>query len=132
MEYTKISIKGVTGNKESIKKQKDNVEVIIQNKIVKIGKVDQYDKVECDIILGNYFLQQFSIYQQTIYTIIFKTPCNHGIRVPRIFKPFRINYGQNAKKWKIEKINTSITYKVTIHDTYEKLKEKFSNNPLKY
>ena len=26
----------------------------------------------------------------------------------------------------------SITYKVTIHDTYEKLKENFSNNPLKY
>ena len=63
-EDTKISIKGVIGNKESIKKQKENiVEVIIYNKIVKIGKVYQYDKIECDIILRNNFLQQFSIYQ---------------------------------------------------------------------
>ena len=30
------------------------------------------------------------------------------------------------------RINTSITYKVTIHVTYEKLKEIFSNDPLKY
>ena len=31
-----------------------------------------------------------------------------------------------------KKKNTSITYKVTIHDTCEKLKENFSDNPLKY
>ena len=74
---TKISIKGVTGKKEKNFKAERNVEIIIQNKIVKIGKVYQYDKIECDIILGNDFLQQFSIYQQTIYTIMFKTPCNH-------------------------------------------------------
>ena len=63
---------------------------------------------------------------------MFKTPCNHWIKVPRILKPFRINYDQNAQKRRKEKINTSITYKVTIHDTCEKLKENFSNNPLKY
>ena len=102
---------------------------MIQNKIVKIGKVYQYDNIECDIILGNDFLQQFSIYHQTIYTIMFKTPCNHWIRVSRILKPFRINYDQNAKKLRIEKINISITYKITVNDTCEKLKENFSNNP---
>ena len=31
-----------------------------------------------------------------------------------------------------KKINTFIPYKVTVHDTCEKLKENFSNNPLKY
>ena len=31
-------------------------------------------------------------HQQTIYTIILKTPCDHWIRVPRILKPFKINY----------------------------------------
>ena len=108
------------------------MEIMIHNKIVKIGKVYQYDNIEYDIILGNNFLQQFSIYQQTIYTIMFKTPCNHWISVPRIFKPFRINVDQNARKWKTEKINTSITYKVTVYDTCEKLKENFSDNPLKY
>ena len=35
---TKISIKGVTGNKEEITKQKESVEIIIHNKIIKIGK----------------------------------------------------------------------------------------------
>ena len=105
---------------------------MIHNKIVKIGKVYQYHNIECDILLGNDFLQQFSIYQRTIYTIMFKTPCNHWIRLPRILKPFKINYDQNARKWRTKKINKSITYKVTVHDTCEKLKENFSNNPLKY
>ena len=46
---------------------------------------------------------------------------------------WRINYDQKTKKWRTEKINnTSITYKATVHDTCEKLKENFSNNPLKY
>ena len=65
-ENTKISIKGVTGNKEKITKQNKNVEIMIHNKIIKIGKVYQYDNIEGDIILGNDFLQQFSIYQQSI------------------------------------------------------------------
>ena len=77
MEDTKISIKDVTRNKEKITKQKESVEIMIHNKIVKIEKVYQYDNIECDIILGNDFSQQFSICQQTIYTIIFKTPFNH-------------------------------------------------------
>ena len=38
-EKTKISIKRVTGNKERITKQKEIVEIMIQNKIIKIGKV---------------------------------------------------------------------------------------------
>ena len=122
----------MTGNKEKITKQKENVEIMIQNKIVKIEKVYEYNNIECDIILGNDFLQQFSIYQQTIYTIILKTPCDHWIRVHRILKPFRINYDKKAKKWRTEKINTSITYKITVQDTYKNLKENFSNNPLKY
>ena len=49
-----------------------------------------------------------------------------------MFGPFHINYEQIAKKWRIEKINTSITYRITVHDTCENLKETFSNNPLKY
>ena len=122
----------MTGEKEKITKHKENVEIMIQNKIGKIGKVYQYNNIECDIILGNDFLQQFSIYQQTIYTIILKTPCDHWIRVPRILKPFKINYDQKARKWRTEKINTSITYKITVQDTCKKLKENFSNNPLKY
>ena len=105
---------------------------MIHDKIVKIGKVYQYDKIECDIILGNDFLQWFLIYQQKIHTIMIKNPCNHWIKIPRIFKPFKINYNQNSKKWIIEKINTSITYRITIHDTYEKLRENFTDNPLKY
>ena len=52
--------------------------------------------------------------------------------MPRILKKIRINYDQNAKKLRTEKINTSDTYKVTVHDTCEKLKENFSDNPLKY
>ena len=99
-ENTKIFIKGVTGNKEKITKQKENVEIMIHNKIKKIGKVYQFDNIECDIILGNDVLQQFSIYQQTIYTIVLKTPCDHRIRVPRILYPFRINYDQKARKWR--------------------------------
>ena len=99
-ENTKISIKCVTRNKENITKQKKNIEIMIHNKIIKIVKVYQYDNIESDIILGNDFLQQFSIYQQTIYTILFKTSCNHWINVPRILKPFRINYDQKARKWR--------------------------------
>ena len=68
--------------------------IMIRNKLVKIGKVYQYNNIECDIILGNDFLQQFSIYQQIIYTIMFKTLCNLRIRILRILKPFRINYDQ--------------------------------------
>ena len=98
MGNTKISIKDVTGEKEKITKQKENVEIMIQNKIVKIGKVYQYNNIECDIIFGNDFLQQFSIYQQTIYTIILKTPCDHWTRVPRILKPFKINYNKKSQK----------------------------------
>ena len=49
-----------------------------------------------------------------------------------MFKPFKLNYDQNAKKWRPEKIDTFIIYRITVHDTYEKLKENFSNNPLKY
>ena len=79
------------------------MEIMVHNKIVKIGKVYQYDNIECDIISENDFLQQFSIYQQTIYTIIFNTPSNHRIRVPRILKLFRTNYDQNAKKWRTKK-----------------------------
>ena len=93
----KISIKIVIGNKEKITKQKEIVEIMIQNKI---GKFYQYDNIKCDIVLGNDFLQQFSIYHENIYTIMFKTPCNHWIRVLRILKPFKINYDQNAKKWR--------------------------------
>ena len=63
---------------------------------------------------------------------MFKTPYNHWIRVPRKLKPFSINYDQNARKSRIEKINTSVTYKVTVHDSCEKLKEIFNDNPLKY
>ena len=66
-KYIKVSIKGVTVNKEKITKQKESVEIINHNKIIKIGKVYQYDNIECDIILGNDFLQQFAIYQQTVY-----------------------------------------------------------------
>ena len=98
---------------------------MIQNKIGKIGKVYQYDNIECDIILGIDFLQQLSIYQQTIYIVILKTPCDHCIRVPKILKHFRINYDQKARKWKTKKINTSITYKITVQDTCKKLKENF-------
>ena len=36
---TKISIKCVTGNKENITKQKESIEIMIHNKIVKKGKV---------------------------------------------------------------------------------------------
>ena len=120
----------MTGNKEKIAKQRENVEIMIQNKIVNIG--NQYDKIECDVILGNDFLQQFLIYQQTIYNIMFKTLCNHWIKVPRIFRPFKINYDQDAKKWRTKKINIAITHKARVHDIYKRLKENFSNNPLKY
>ena len=82
------------------------MEIIIRNKIIKIGKFYQYDNIECDIILGNDFLQQFSI--QTIYTIIFKTSCNHWIRVPIILKPFRINY--DKKNQKMENIENKYIY----------------------
>ena len=107
-ENTNISIKGVTENKEKITKQKKNVEIMIHNKIVTIWKVYQYNNIECDIILGNYFLQQFLIYQQTIYTIILKTSCDHWIRIPRILKPFRINYDKKSQK--MENIKNKYIY----------------------
>ena len=53
----KIFIKGVTRNKENITKQKESVEIMIHNKIVKLGKVYQYYNIDYDIILGNDFLQ---------------------------------------------------------------------------
>ena len=43
----------MTGEKEKITKQKENVEIMIQNKIVKIGNFYQYNNIQCDIILGN-------------------------------------------------------------------------------
>ena len=36
---TKISIKCVSGNKEEITRQKENVEIMFYNKIIKIGNV---------------------------------------------------------------------------------------------
>ena len=94
---TKIYIKGVTRNKEKIAKQKGNVEIMIQNKIKKIGKVYQYDKIERDIILGNDFVSILNIPTNDLYYYV-QNPCYHWIKVPRIFKPFKINYDQNTKK----------------------------------
>lgn len=129
---TNIIIKWVTGTKEKIENYIEDSEVLIGNKIVKIKKVFQYEKIECEIILGSDFIQQFMIYQQTIYNTTLKTPCNKWIKIPRINKPFKIKYNNETRKWNTERINTSITYIVTIKKIQENLIDNFDENPLKY
>ena len=60
--------------------------------------------MDCDILLGNAFLQQFQYYQQTPYMITLKTPCNHVLHIPREFKPYRVQPAQHGDNIIYEKI----------------------------
>ena len=57
-----IKIKGVTGDAEDIKRSAQQVDVILGSKIIPIKRVYEYNALECDILLGNEFLQQFQYY----------------------------------------------------------------------
>ncbi|WP_227642609.1 hypothetical protein, partial [Klebsiella pneumoniae] len=72
-EKGKIRIAGVSGQVEHINQMKQNTEIIMGNKIIKIKQLYAYNKIHCDILLGNDFIQQFEYYQQKATIVSFKT-----------------------------------------------------------
>ena len=87
----KIKLVDITGDKQQINQSSLNFEILLGSKIVRINHIFQYDQLDCDILLGNDFLQQFQYYQQIPYMITLKTPCNHILRIPREFKPYKFS-----------------------------------------
>ena len=94
----KLKIFGITGDKQQVNQSLLNCEILLGSKLVRINHVFQYNNMDCDILLGNDFIQQFQSYQQTTYMIILKTPCNHIISIPREFKPYRVQPAQRGGK----------------------------------
>ena len=60
---SKIKLVGITGDKQHINLSLENFEILLGSKIVRINHIFQYDQMDCDILLGNDFLQQFQYYQ---------------------------------------------------------------------
>ena len=126
-----LTLQGITGVRESLKYKNENIEVIIGSKIVTIRNVYQYNINDCDIILGNDFLQQFSQYSQNIYTIQLKTPCGHLLKIAREFKPFRVQPAQRGEK--IEFIPKLLNYSIktiTLDQIKDLLAKNYNENPL--
>ena len=92
----KLKIIGITGDKQQVNQSLINFEILLGSKIVHINHIFQYDRMDCDILLGNDFIQQFQYYQQTTYMITLKTPCNYILRVPCEFKPYRVQPAQRG------------------------------------
>ena len=99
----KLKIIGITGDKQQVNQSILNFEILLGSKIVRINQIFQYNNMDCDILLGNDFIQQFQYYQQTPYMITLKTPCNHILRIPRKFKPYRVQSAQRGDKYIYEK-----------------------------
>ena len=92
----KLKIIGITGDKQQVNQSLISFEILVGSKIVRINHIFQYDRMDCDILVGNDFIQQFQYYQQTTYMITLKTHCNHILRVPREFKPYRVQSAQRG------------------------------------
>ena len=100
----RLKIIGITRDKQQVNQSLINFEILLGSKIIRINQIFQYDNMDCDILLGNDFIQQFQYYQQTTYMITLKTPCNHILRVPREFKPYRVQPAQRGDSMIYEKI----------------------------
>ena len=92
----KLKIIGITRDKEQVNQSLINFKILLGSKIVRVNQIFQYDRMDCDLLLGNDFIQQFQYYQQTMYMITLKTPCNNILRVPRKFKPYRVQPAQRG------------------------------------
>lgn len=87
---SKIKITEVTGEETQIINSADKISIILGSKQIIINKIYSYDKLECDILLGNDFIQQFQYYKQNNYMIMLQTPCGHLLKIPREFRPYRV------------------------------------------
>ena len=130
----KLKIIGIIGDKQQVNQSLINFEILLGSKIVRINQIFQYDKMDCDILLGNDFIQQFQYYQQTPYMITLKTPCNHILRIPREFKPYRVQPAQRGDNTFIyEKhylIPNGQSYNIQLETIKSQLEKVYKDNPL--
>ena len=55
----KLKIVGITGDKQQVNQSILNFEILFGSKIISINQIFQQNNLDCDILLGNDFLQQF-------------------------------------------------------------------------
>ena len=141
---SKIKITGVTGEETQIINSADKISIILGSKQIIINKIYSYDKLECDILLGNDFIQQFQYYKQNNYMIMLQTPCGHLLKIPREFRPYRVQPAQRGDRWEKKPIiqneirNKRIMYKkvlktgveISIEKIIEQLEKVYGENPL--
>ena len=53
----KLKIIGITGDKQQVTQSLLNFEILLGSKIVHINQIFQYNNMDCDILLGNDFIQ---------------------------------------------------------------------------
>ena len=53
----KLKIIGITGDKQQVNQSILNFEILLGSKIVRINQIFQYNNMDCDILLGNDFIQ---------------------------------------------------------------------------
>ena len=53
----KLKIIGITGDKQQVNQSLINFEILLGSKIVCINQIFQYNNMDCDILLGNDFIQ---------------------------------------------------------------------------
>ena len=129
----KLKIIEITGDKQQVTQSILNFEILLGNKIVRINQIFQYNNMDCDILLGNDFIQQFQYYQQTPYMITLKTPYNHILRIPRKFKPYRVQSAQRGDKYIYEKhylIRKGQSYNIQLETIKSQLEQVYKENPL--
>ena len=55
----KLKIIGITRDEQQVNQSLINFEILLGSKIVRINQIFQYDRMDCDTLLGNDFIQQF-------------------------------------------------------------------------
>ena len=129
----KLKIIGITGDKQQVNLSLLNFEILLGSKLLCINQVFQYANMDCDILLGNDFIQQFQYYQQTTHMITLKTPCNHILRIPREFKPYRVQPAQRGGQNIYEKhylIQKGQSYNIQLETIKSQLEQVYKENPL--
>ena len=129
----KLKIIGITCDKQQVNQSLINFKIFLGSKIVRVNHIFQYDRMDCDILLGNDFIQQFQYYQQTTYMITLKTSCNHILRIPREFKPYRVQPTQRGDTFSYEKqhlIQKGQSYNIQLEIIKSQLEQVYRDNPL--
>lgn len=92
----KILVSGINGASTLVAECHENLEIIIGSKICHIPVVYPSMNDKYDVLLGNDFIQLFQSYSQTLYGIRLHTICGHYLKIPREYKPFRVQPAQRG------------------------------------